>query len=188
MSRLSLCTLSLVSATALAAPAHADRAPHRDGTVVTFGIGGGHLGCSDANGDSCNGSGPVQSATFVAEVGGMVGRNLALLAHLEYARHDKDNHAVSQTIGAAAVRAWVLPRLWLEGGIGVARARAEYDNGVVGVIATSDTVPGVVAGLGVEVIRSRDFALDVNLRTGTGLYRDDVNLYQTSLGLAATFF
>ena len=55
-------------------------------------------------------------------------------------------------------------------------------------MSESDTVPAIIGGVGVEVLASDRFALDVHVRVGTGLYRDDVRLYQASLGVGASFF
>ncbi len=160
----------------------------RSGLVVAVGLGAGRLGCSDSDGNDCTRSGDAEAGTFVAEVGSMLRPTLALVGHLQVAVHRDDDVTVSQTILAAAVRGWAAPRLWLEGGLGIAQARLDVDGGVVDYTSQSDTVPAIVGGVGFEIISTDRLALDVNLRAATGLYRDDVRLYQTSLGVGVSFF
>ncbi|MEZ4365215.1 MAG: hypothetical protein R2939_02870 [Kofleriaceae bacterium] len=189
MRPLPLITAVLTTA-ALTAPVHAEvteRGEGRTGAMFSVGLGGGHLGC-DNDGEDCSGDGPVQAGSFFGEVGAMVAPGLAVLGHLAVTAHRDDDVTVSQTMLAGALRAWLVPRLWVEGGLGVARAKVDVDGEVIDLMSESDTVPAVLAGVGVELISTDAFALDVNLRAGSGLYRDDVRLYQASLGVGASFF
>lgn len=179
LARTSLILFALVG-TAAAQP--------RDGAMFSVGIGGGHLGCSTEDGDDCSGDGPVQAGSLVGEAGLMLSPSLAVVGHLAVAAHRDDDVTVSQTILAAALRGWVAPRLWLEGGLGVAQARLDVDGDLVDLMSETDTVPAGVAGIGVDVLSTRNFTLDVHLRGASGLYRDDVRIYQGTLGVGASFF
>ena len=173
-------------------PAMADDGSHagggRSGATFSIGIGGGQLGCTNGDGDPCTNDGPSEAGTFFAQAGGMLSPRMALVGHLAIAAHQDGDVTVSQTILAAAVRGWAMPRLWFEGGLGIAQARVDVDGEFVDLMSESDTVPAIIAGVGVELLSTETFALDVHLRAGTGLYRDDVSLYQASLGVGASFF
>ncbi len=163
------------------------RAEARDGVILSVGLGAGRLGCSH-DGDDCDGDGAIRAAGIMGEAGLMLTPSLALVGQVSGVVHKDDDFELSQWIGAGAVRAWVAPRLWLEAGVGAARTRVDVMGDIIDISAESETVPAVVAGVGAEVISSDKFALDVALRGANGFYEDDYNVYQVTLGAAATFF
>lgn len=177
-----------------AAPAAADpgvtdtRAEARDGVILSVGIGAGRLGCATDDGDDCDGDGSIRAAGIIGEAGFMLAPSLALVGQISGAVHKDDEYELSQWVAAGALRAWPARRLWLEGGVGAARTRIDVMGDIIDVSAESETVPAVVGGIGAEVLSSNKFALDVALRGATGLYEDDFNVYQVTLGAAATFF
>jgi hypothetical protein len=153
--------------------------------VVAVGVGGGHLGCSTPDGN-CDGQGPVQAGSLTVAAGGRLDRNLALLGLLTVASHNDSDSTVSQFVLAPTLRYWAAPMLWLEGGVGVAHTEVSYMSGGVDVVERSETVPAVVGAVGVDVVRSRDFAFDVDLRGARGFYANDVHVYQGTLGVGVT--
>lgn len=178
-----------------ASPAAADsvvvedsRAEARDGVVLSVGLGAGRLGCATDDGDDCDGDGSIRAAGIIGEAGFMLAPSIALLGQVSGAVHRADDYELSQWVAAGAVRAWPARRLWLEAGAGAARTRVEVMGDLLDIEAESETVPAVVGGIGAEVLSSDKFALDVALRGATGLYEDDYNVYQVTLGAAATFF
>jgi uncharacterized membrane protein len=181
--------------TAIALPASADsvvgtdsRAEARDGVILSVGLGAGRLGCATDDGDDCDGDGAVRAAGVIGEAGFMLAPSVALVGQISGAVHKDDDFKLSQWVAAGVVRAWPAPRLWLEAGGGAARTSVEVMGDILDFEAESETVPAVVAGLGAEVLSSDKFALDIALRGATGLYEDDFNVYQITLGAGATFF
>lgn len=168
--------------------AESSRASARDGVILHIGIGAGRIGCATDDGDDCDGDGTIKAAGIVGEAGFMLSPSLALVGVVSGAANRDDDVELSQWVAAGAVRGWPTRRLWLEGGAGVARTKVEVMGDFLDIEAESETVPALVGGIGAEVISADKFALDVALRGATGLYEDDVNVYQVTLGVGATFF
>jgi len=161
----------------------------RDGATFGVGLGGGHIGCQDADGNDCDGDGANEAGGVNVRAGFMLNPRLALAGDLWGMAHTEDRLTVSQVIVAGVVRGWVAPRLWVQGGLGIARSAVELDLGDLGtVMSESDVVPAVVAGIGVEAIASEKLALDIELKGGSGLYEDDIQVYNVSLGAAVSFY
>jgi hypothetical protein len=180
---------SLFSSAALV-PAVASADVHEGASVrsgATFGasIGAGAMSCQTEDGDDCDSE---EAGALTLHAGALVTPQLAVVGQLWGMAHTSDNITVSQGIAAAALRAWPAPRLWLEGGLGVARAKVEYDGDLVDVMEQSDLAPAAVAGIGFEVLSSDSFALDLHLRGGSGLYEDEVLVYGVNLGVGASFY
>lgn len=174
---------------ALTRPAHADPAGHRrSGATFGVGLGLGHIDCEDADGNDCDGDGVTSAFGLAARAGVMVSRGAALAGEVWGMRHDEGDLDVEQLMITGQVRGWVAPQLWLQGGVGVARTTTRYDFGVGQVVDESDLVPALVGGVGVEVVSDRTFALDLELKAGSGLYRDDLRVYNLALGLGLSFY
>jgi hypothetical protein len=118
----------------------------------------------------------------------MLTPSLAIIGQVSGVVHRDDDYELSQWVAAGGLRAWVAPRFWIEGGVGAARTKIDVMGDFLDISAESETVPAVAAGLGVEVLSSNKFALDVALRGANGFYEDEYNVYQVTLGAAATFF
>ncbi|HEY0189998.1 MAG TPA: hypothetical protein VGC42_02675 [Kofleriaceae bacterium] len=176
-----------------AAPAMADTVlvtreePARQGFVLGASLDGGNLGCQTKSGDDC-GNGLHAAGGFSVHIGGMVTPELAILGEVWGMSHSDDDVTASQVIGTVNVRGWVAPRLWLQGGLGTARSKITADAGPIMAHAMSSTVPAFAAAIGLELVQTRQFGLDVELRGGSGFYRDDVRVYNAALGVGATFF
>jgi hypothetical protein len=165
-----------------------DRASNeRSGLVLGATIDGGNIGCQTKSGDDC-GNGAHPAGGFSVHVGGMVSPSLAILGEAWGMAHTQDSLTATQILATADVRGWVAPRLWLQGGVGVARSKLSFDSSLISASAMSSTVPAVVAAVGLELVRAKTFGLDLELRGGSGLYRDDVRIYNAALGVGATFF
>lgn len=182
--------LALVLSTGLAlAGERALAEPVRGGGTFGIGVGVGHINCEDADGNDCDGGDLSEAGGLSLRAGIMLAPGAALSAELWGLRHDEDHADVSQVMLTAQVRAWLVPRLWVQGGAGVARTTVEYDLGNFGtIVEESDVVPALAAGVGLEVVSDRTFALDVELKGGTGLYEDDLRVYNASLGLGVSFY
>jgi opacity protein-like surface antigen len=164
------------------------RAEARDGVMVSVGLGAGRLGCATDDGDDCDGDGTIQAGGFTAEAGLMLSPQLALVGHISGAANRDDDVELSQWVAAVAVRGWLLPQLWIEGGGGVARAKVSFMSDIIDLSSETDTVPALVGGIGAEVVSTPKLAVDVALRGAAGAYEDDLNVYQVTLGAGVTFF
>ena len=89
--------------------------------------------------------------------------------------HTEDRLTISQTLVTAAIQLWLTPRLWVKGGVGAAHASYDWDGGLVQLSDRSDDVPGFMVAAGYELASRPTFAIDLQLRYGTGLYSTDGN-------------
>ncbi len=184
-----LATCAGLAALTSVAIADGDGVPARTGATFGIGIGGGHIACTTQDGDDCDGDGANPAAGLDLRAGAMLSPHLALGAELWGMTHRDDRLTVSQGILAGVVRGWVTDRLWLQGGFGVARTTAEYDLGGLGTVQSkSDWVPAIIGGVGLELMSAPRFALDLELKAGTGLYDHEVNVQNVSLGVGVSFY
>ncbi len=179
---------------ASAAPALADTAsvtrygePARNGLVLGAAIAGGNMGCQTDDGDDC-GDGAHAAGGFSVHAGAMVNPRVAILGEAWGMAHTHDDLTATQVIATANVRGWVAPRLWLQAGLGVARSKLSFDAGPIMASDTSSVVPAAAVAVGLELIQTASFGLDVELRGGSGLYRDDVRIYNAAVGVGVSFF
>ncbi len=185
--RTSLIAGAMLAIGTFSTAASADPAPHRQGLVLGGAITGGHMGCETADGDDC-GDGAHPAGGFSVHLGGMAAPALAVMGELWGMRHDDDNWSASQVFLTANLRAFVVPRLWLQGGLGAARTSAEFDAGPFTAMSESDTVPAFVVGAGVELVQTPTFGLDLQLRGGSGFYNDDARIWNTAIGVGASWY
>lgn len=191
---ISLSTAIAGTFVAAASPAFADTvvvasaaSQERSGLVLGASIDGGNIGCQTKSGDDC-GNGAHPAGGFSLHVGAMLTPAVAILGEAWGMAHTQDSLTATQVLVTANVRAWLVPRLWLQGGVGVARSKLSFDNSVISASTMSSTVPAVDAAVGLELVRSPMFGLDLELRGGTGLYREDVRIYNAALGVGVSFF
>ncbi len=159
---------------------------HRTGLVLGGSIDGGNIGCQTKNGDDCGTWHDAGGLSFHA--GAMVGPSLAILGELWGMAHTEDHITASQGLATAALRGWVVPRLWLQGGLGFARSSVSYRSGNLMTSAQSDTVPAFMLGAGVELLSTPTFGLDLELRGGSGFYEGDARVYNAALGVGASWY
>jgi hypothetical protein len=156
-------------ALAAAQPAGATGPPHpRIGLFGGFALHAGEIACQ---GDRCDG---------ISEAGGVSGHlgwglrpELALIFDGWAMGHTEDNLTLTHTIFTANARYWVVPILWIQGGLGFASASWRYRNQFVQISNRTENVPALGVAAGLEVLRSPRFSLDVMLRVGYGFYDDD---------------
>ncbi len=160
---------------------------HRDGATFGIGAGGGHMGCT-VDGEPCSDDSTRPAGGLNLRAGWMITPRLALTGDLWGMAHEDDRVTVRQAILAGKVRSWIFDHVWLEGGIGVARASTEIDLGLGQRMTESETVPALVGGIGVEVLRAPAFGVDIQLDAGTGFYDDEVRVSQLALGAAVNFY
>jgi len=183
------------SLVATAAPAFADynvtdngsSNDERTGLVLGASLNAGVIGCQTKNDNDC-GHGARPAGGLSVHVGGMISPTVALLGEASVMAHTEHSLTATQVLATANVRGWLTPRLWLQGGLGVARSKLSFDKDARSVSAMTATVPAVSGAVGFELVRTRTFGLDLELRGGSGLNQDDVRIFNAALGIGATFF
>ena len=165
--------------------ARADLILDNDRGGLTFGgsLGLGHIECEGEGCDGVNGASGLE-----LHVGTLLGPRLGVIADLWGMRHTEDNASFSQGMLTAAIRFWPVKRLWLQGGVGVARASWRYDSDVASFETRTDTVPAVMAGVGVELVSTRDLAVDFSFRVGSGAYDNDTKIRNASFALGVNWY
>jgi hypothetical protein len=145
---------------------------------------GGSLG---VGGISSNGCGSYCGAAGMIEghIGGMLNPRLALMADIwGTAHHWDDGYGTGTTyqgIYTLAAQYWVTDIVWVKGGVGFAQLNFGYD----GANNPDESGPGLLGAVGVEVVHSYNFALDLQFRIGHGFYDTgpDVNNIAFMIGV-----
>lgn len=159
----------------------------RSGVLIGGGLGIGSMTFDSSYGDSETFD---NGLVFQLRFGGMLSPRLALGVEYFGMSADLGDEVDSGTVTihqrnfGAWVRFWVIPRLWLQGGIHSARAGAESDFDeewdVKGV--------GVSAAAGFEILRSAKWSLDLGLRlSGSGYKVDNEELSSSTVGATLDF-
>lgn len=155
----------------------------RSGLAIGVELGGGHMECQ---GEGCDGV--TEAGGLSLNIGAMLTPNLAIMADGWIMGHTEDRLTLTHAMATIGPQLWVGP-FWVRGGIGVARASFNYDAGIIDVGDKTESVPAAMAALGVEVISTKDFALDVRLRGGSGFFNDgDTEVRNLSLGVGANWY
>jgi hypothetical protein len=155
-----------------APPAGAQKA-ERKGFLIGFGVGGGHMSCeSTGEEEICDGVTEAGGAHFL--IGTMLRPHLGINGEIWVMGHTEDNVTITHAITTVGVTFWLMPRLWVRGGIGGAIAAWRW-KGPLGLNLSDETesVPAVMGAVGFELKDDPGFAIDVQLRGGTGFYKDD---------------
>ena len=143
----------------------------RLGFAFGFGIGGGDIVCESEE-DVCDGV--VEAGGINLQATYMLQQKLGVYFDFWIMAHTQDRFTLSQTITTVGAKYWLLPRLWVMAGLGGAHARATIKGPFGGTLTNrTDSVLGVMAGVGYEVLTRKSLAIDIQLRGGTGFYDDD---------------
>jgi len=138
----------------------------RSGFVLGGSIGIGGIFFEDC--DGCDGLGGL---ALQFDLGGMVSPTVAILFDGAINLHwfDEDNSVLSSHTYTGAVRGWVTPNLWLQGGLGLALLEAHDEFGFL-----EDRFTGfaLVAAGGVELVQLYNFTLDLQLRVSASRFDD----------------
>lgn len=155
----------------------------RDGLTIGVELGGGHLEC---DGVGCEGM--TEAGGLSVNVGAMITPNFAIMGDAWIMGHREDRLTLTHGIATIGPQLWLGP-FWVRAGVGVARAAFNYDAGIVEIGDKTETVPAAMVAVGLEVIATKDFALDVRLRGGSGFFHDgDTEVRNLSLGLGANWY
>lgn len=158
--------------------------------TVGFGVG---LGGMSVNGDSVDcGSCDFNPAAFEvdAHIGGVLTPRFALMLELQANGQVIDSDFYGDTTltqGAAMIagQVWLLPVLWLKGGIGF--SNLQIDDGYF----TDDLGNGVavMGAVGVELLSARRFALELQGRIIEGTYNGgDDHVTSGTIGLGLNWY
>jgi hypothetical protein len=152
------------------------RGVYRSGLVfgLSGGVGAVHL---DVNGcgDACGVAGSLEG-----HIGGMISPRAAVLFEIWGADHPWSSGGSSfetiNTFFTGALQYWVSDIVWIKGGLGVAELREtvdDYYNGAYSTAVNDITGFALFGAVGVEVLQSYNFALDLQFRIGNGFYSQD---------------
>jgi hypothetical protein len=131
---------------------------------------GGALGVGTISADDCGACGGGLAWEF--HIGGMVTPQFAILADLSGIVRNYDDgtggSTLTNSLFAVAAQYWIIPILWVKGGIGDAHiALSDYTGNTYG---NEENALGFLLAGGVEVIHAPNFALDLQLRLMHGDY------------------
>ena len=148
---------------------------HQRTGLLTYGgaIGLGYM--RDDGGDITCRNCSYNPAAFMVEghIGGMLSPRFALLGEAQFngqtlhASAYGDTTLVQGTLMLAG-QYWVLPMLWVKGGIGFAELKVQDD--FSGTYSVQDTGMALMGAVGVEVLSARFFAVELQARLIEGNY------------------
>ena len=139
---------------------------------------------------SCSGPGcddVTEAGSLNLQVGTMLRPRLRAVLDLWGMAHKEEDFAVNQTLLTAGLQIWVINRLWLRGGVGIATAGFNYDGDLADTDDERHSTVGLAGGIGFEILSRRSFALDLELRGGTGFY-DDKRAHNGAFNIGVTWY
>jgi hypothetical protein len=154
------------------------------------GLGGMHDGGSAVTTcDNCDFN-PL-AVELDGHIGGVLSPRFALMfeaqANFQTVHSDRfdGDSVVSQGAAMIAGQFWILPQLWIKGGIGVARLQID-DTFVTTDFGTGGALMGAI---GVELLSARRFALELQGRIIEGSYNSlDDNVTSGTIGLGINWY
>jgi hypothetical protein len=88
---------------------------------------------------------------------------------------------VSQGIGALGLRAWILPSLWVQWGVGAAHAGVSSDARELD-LGYGSLLPAAMGGIGLDLGLFEDLDVALSLHGGSALDEGKPSVYHVSLG------
>src|SRR5215510_5588469 len=154
---------------------------YRGGLVLGFALGGGRAGAS------CNGCDSYGGLAGEFHIGGMVTPQLAIegdfamiVCSVGY------DQTLSLNTGYVAAQLWAAPIFWIKGGIGLGILSFEdYWNAYS---IQSHTGGSLMFALGVEVLQSYNFALDVQLRVSGTRFDENNTVNSVAIMVGANWY
>jgi hypothetical protein len=165
---------------------------HNRAGRLTFGFGGGLGGMHDDTGsitcDNCDFKPLALEGDF--HIGGMLSPRFALLFEAQVNSQQVASNTVNGDVflsqGAAMIAGqfWLIPQLWIKGGIGFASLQTDD------AFFTKDFGSGgaLMGAIGVELLSARNFALDLQGRVIEGLYSDNYHVTAGTIGLGLDWY
>jgi hypothetical protein len=157
----------------------------RDGFIIGIGAGVGHMQCDGIGCEELTEAGGVN-----IQLGAMIGPRFAIMGDAWVMAHRENRLTLTQGIASVGPQVWLLDRVWLRAGVGVARSGFNYDAEIVDISNRTDFVPAATGALGFEIISTDDFALDLQLRAGAGFFHEDSDdrVQNYSVGVGANWY
>jgi hypothetical protein len=162
---------------------HAPRPPglYRDGWVLGIALGAGRAGASCGDCDSYGGL----AAEF--HIGAMLTPQFALEGDFSTViRSVGYDQTLSFNNGYLAAQFWAVPIFWIKGGIGL--GFLSFDDNWTGYSIQSHTGGSLMFALGVEVLQSSNFALDVQLRLAGTRFDSDNTVNSVAIMVGANWY
>ena len=106
-------------------------------------------------------------------IGSMVTPKLALQGEIWLTTRDLDDFgdsSLNQTLYLLTAQYWLAKRFWIKAGIGVSSLSVTYFDGFEDVTEGLESGTGLMGAIGYEIIQSGNFAADLQLKTGRGMY------------------
>lgn len=158
---------------------------------LTLGVGLGIGGMESADGPiECVDCKDSAAGSFDLHVGVMLNPRFALMFEMWGTAQALDSQAdvtLVQVLALGAAQYWMTPRVWIKGGVGSAHLSERYAD--IDQPNDLDSGVGVMAAVGAELISRPRFALDVQLRAGSGTYEGlQETITQASLQLGLSWF
>jgi hypothetical protein len=159
---------------------------------LAFGFGLGLGGMHDSGSNittcvDCDFNPLAGEADF--HIGGMLGPRFALLfeaqGNVQTVELRGDNSTLSQGAGMIAGQFWLLPQLWIKGGIGFASLQIDHTF----FIEDFGTGGAIMGAIGIELFSARNFALDLQGRLLNASYRSlDDNVTSGTVGIGLSWY
>jgi hypothetical protein len=163
---------------------------HRWGRLAwgfSVGLGGMH---DDGNNitscDNCNNAVAFEAD---AHIGGMLSDRFALLlegqvngrtVHIDSTNGDT---VITQNTAMIAGQYWLLPMVWIKGGVGVAGLQADSQY-----VTDYGTGFALMGAAGIELLSARFFAIDLQARLIEGVYNNAGNITAGTIGLGFNWY
>ena len=170
-------------------PPPATPAEVRQGFFVGFSVGAGNMSCETVGEDEvCDGV--TEAGGAALHLGTMLRPHLALSGEVWVMGHTEDYVTITNAITTIGIVYWLTPNLWIRGGVGGAVASWQY-KGPLGLELGDETesVPAVMGAVGYELKSTPHFAIDIQLRGGTGYYEDEqAKTHNVALAVGFTWY
>lgn len=129
-------------------------------------------------------------------VGGMLSARLALMAELqanvqtvEEQNYGEGTITLAQGALMFAAQYWIVPKVWIKGGIGFSHLEFNYDDYYQTVSDPIDDGGVFMVGAGIELLSGREFALDLQGRYIRGNYDGiDDQISSGTIGIGVNWY
>lgn len=165
---------------------------HNRAGRLAFGFGLGLGGMRDDFGDirceSCDFN--ALAGEFDIHIGGMLSPRFALLFEAQGNSQQVDSSFIDGdtflTQGAAmlAGQFWLIPQLWIKGGIGF--ASLQVDDGLF--VSDIGNGAALMGAIGIELLSARNFALDLQGRVIEGVYSNNYHVTSGTIGIGIDWY
>jgi len=158
----------------------------RRGLAIGFGFGLGNMSFDSGPIDCLDCETDPVAVGFDFHIGGMLNHRMALLFEIwatgKQVEYDTST-VFTQAMFMGALQYWLTPQFWLKGGLGMSTLSYSIEGESVDVeCGQADGEPcsggAIMGAVGYDVLSSRNFTLDLQLRFGAGSYSgisDQVN-------------